>query len=77
MNVKVAFPLGGPFSPITDPKILREREHLIYKENLTLPLGIHFNDELHVDLLLKFKDYIKDWSFTTEKVNDKTYYTNK
>ena len=78
MSVPLFAPIGGPYSPIVDPKEITKRQDTLYPTKVVPTKGINFNDELHINLLSnEFIKYTKDIDYNfTDLNNDRYFFDN-
>ena len=59
-------PTGHFYSPITDPKELRQYKKDLWGAPKEIP-GIDFNVKSHLELFKLFQDYLQDWDYVEEE----------
>ena len=76
--VKLVHPPGHYYSPIVNPKLLKERENEIWNKNPKIS-GIDFNDDYHIKVLTEyFPKHISGYKYQEKAENvgsDSEFYT--
>ena len=74
--ISASHPNGHFYSPVTDPRDLEQRAHLLWPERRSRCLGISFNEKNHIRVLQEwFPAFIGDYDYPEQQAREDMYFT--